>query len=83
MESLGKRTGIIDISITKRTQEMEECKRHVRINKYIINENILYFIWKVRDISHPGNLGHYEKIKLKNNVNRRRRFPAQRTSTKL
>lgn len=29
------------------------------------------------DTKHPGNLGHYEKTKPKNNRNRRKRLPIQ------
>jgi hypothetical protein len=75
MENLGRRTGITDVSITNRIQEMEE--------KMLVREDIIEEIYttvkenvKLKQFmrqKHPQNLRHYEKTKPKYNRNRRRR----------
>jgi hypothetical protein len=81
IENLGKRSGITDIRITNRIQEIEE-----RISD--VEDTVEEIDTTVKEISkqkspnpkHPGNSGHNEKTKSKDNQNRgEQRFPAQRT----
>jgi hypothetical protein len=71
-ENLGKRSGITDVSFTNRIQRIDErisvvedtieetdttCQRKLKTDK-------------TRNPNHPGNSGHNEKTKSKNNWNR-------------
>ena len=64
MENLGKRTGMTDISITNRIQEMEERISGIGYTMeeidLLVKENIKSK--KIPDIKHPENLGYKEKI---------------------
>ena len=80
MESLGKRLGITDASITNRIQEIEEnlrCRRYHGRDWH--NCQRKFKTWKTTHPKGPGNSRHNEKTKPKNIQNREQRFPAQRT----
>ena len=82
MENLWKRSGITDVSIINRIQEIEERISGVEDTgeeiDTIVKENLRQK--KTLNPKHPGNLGHNEKTKSKNNRNRgEQRFPGQRT----
>ena len=71
MENLGKRSGITDVSITNRIQEIEERISGVEDTV----EEMDTTVKKIQNIKtpnpkHPGNLGNNEKTKSKNNQNR-------------
>ena len=81
MENLGKRSGITDVSITNRIQEIEERISGVGdIVEEIdttVKENSKHK--KTPNPKHPENSGHNEKTKSKVNRNReKQRFPAQK-----
>jgi hypothetical protein len=71
IETLGKKSGTIDVSISNRIQEMEEtisgAEDSIGNMDTTIKENA-----KCRDPNskHPGNPGHNEKIKPTNNRSR-------------
>ena len=66
MENLHKRIGTTDASITNRIQDMRESWIYNIRNRFIgLKKNVTC-------TKHPGNLGHYEKTKPKNNRNKRR-----------
>jgi hypothetical protein len=78
MQTLGKKSGVIDISITNRIQEVEErisgVEDRVEEIDTTLKENSKHT--KTPNTKHPGNSGHNEKTKSKNNWNRgERRFP--------
>ena len=85
MENLGKRSEITDVSITNRIQEMEERISGVEDTVEEINttvkENSKHKKQnKAPNLKHPGNSGHNEKKKSKNNQKRgEQRLPVQRT----
>ena len=81
MENLGKRSGIIDVSITNRIQEIEErilgVEDMVEDTDTTVKEN-----WKHKNLLTQSiqKIQHNEKIKSKDNQNRgEQRFWAQRT----
>jgi Ni/Co efflux regulator RcnB len=80
IENVGKRSGVIDASITNRTQEIEERISGAEDN--IENNNTASKkIEKDPNPKHPGNSGHNEKTKPKDNRYRRdQRFPTYRAS---
>ena len=63
LENLGKRAGAIDASITNRIQEMEERlhREHGHSNQRKCK------MQKDPNPKHPGNPGHNEKMKPKDN----------------
>jgi hypothetical protein len=82
IENLGKRSGIMDLSIINRIQDIEE--RISSVDDTIeeidttVKENSKHK--KAPNPKHPRKSGHNEKTKSKNNQNRgKQRFPAQRT----
>ena len=81
MENLGKRSGITDVSITNRIQEIEErisgVEDTIEEIDTTVKENSKHK--KPPNPKQSRNLGHNEKTKSKNNWNREQRFPAQRT----
>ena len=78
IETLGKKSGTIDSNISNRIQEMEErisgAEDSIENIDTSIKENAK--CKKNPNSKHPGNPGHNEKTKPKNNRYRReRRFP--------
>ena len=78
IEHLGKRSWVIDASITNKIQELEKrisgAEKDNR--KHWHNSQRKCKMQKVPNPKHPGNLGHNEKTKLKDNRYRRMwRFP--------
>jgi hypothetical protein len=69
IENLAKRSGVIDASITNRIQENLMCRRYHK--KHGHNSQIKRKKQKATNPKHPGNSGHNEKIKPKNNRYRR------------
>jgi hypothetical protein len=70
IENLGKRPGVIDTSITNRIQEIEE--RILGAADTIENiDTTLKENAKAPNPKHPGNPGHNEKTKAKDNRYRR------------
>jgi hypothetical protein len=80
LENLGKKSGVIDASITNRIQERREnlrCRRYHR--KHWHNNQRKCKMQKGPNPKHPGNTGHNEKTKPKENSYRREwRFPPKR-----
>jgi hypothetical protein len=79
LENLERRSGVIDASITKRIQEIEErisgAEDTIENIGTTVKENAKirnYEIQKASNPKHPGNPGHNEKTKLKDNRYRRR-----------
>jgi hypothetical protein len=71
IETLGKKSGTIDVSISNRIQEMEEnlrCRRFHREHQYNNQRN--YKMQKDPNSKHPGNSGHNEKTKPTDNRSR-------------
>ena len=81
IENLGKRSGITDIRITNRIQEIEERISDVEDTVEEIDTTVKEISkQKSPNLKHPGNSGHNEKTKSTDNQNRgEQRFPAQRT----
>jgi hypothetical protein len=81
MENLGKRSRITDVSITNTIKEIERISGVEDTGEEIdtiVKENLRQK--RPLNPKHPGNLGHKEKTKSKNNRNRgEQRFPGQRT----
>ena len=78
IENLGKRSGVIDASITNRIQEIEErisgAEDTIENIDTTVKENAK--MQKAPNPKHPGNPGHNEKTKPKDNRYRRElRFP--------
>jgi hypothetical protein len=75
IEHLGKRKGIIDASITNRIQEIEErilgAEHTIGNIDTTVKENAKSKKQKAPKATHPGNQGHYEKTKPKDNMYRR------------
>jgi uncharacterized coiled-coil protein SlyX len=69
LESLGKRSGVIDASITNRIQEIEErisgAEDTIENIDTTVKENTKSK--KAPNSKHPGNPGHNEKTKPKEN----------------
>jgi hypothetical protein len=79
IENLGKRSGVTDVSITNRRQEIEErisgTEDTIENIDTTIKENAKYKNILTLDF-YPVNPGHNEKTKPKdNNYRRERRFP--------
>ena len=72
VENLGKRLGITDVHITNRIQEIEERISGVEDTGEEIDTIVKENLRQKRPLNpkHPGNLGHKEKTKSKNNQNR-------------
>ena len=64
MENLWKRSGITDVSITDRMQEIEERISDIEDNRKDWHNRQRKFKMQ----KHSGNSGHNEKTKYKNNV---------------
>jgi hypothetical protein len=72
MENLGKRSGVIDASITSRIQEVEERISGAEDTIETIDTTVKEMQnEKNPNPKHAGNAGHNEKIKLKDNRYRR------------
>jgi predicted nucleic acid-binding Zn-ribbon protein len=71
LENLRKRSGVIDASITNRLQEIEERISGVEDTKENIDATVKCKMQKAPDPKHPGNPGHNEKNKPKDNRYRR------------
>jgi hypothetical protein len=75
IENLGKRSGVIDINITNRIQEIEErisgAEDTLENINTIVKENAKCKMQKVPNPKHPGNPVHNEKTKPKDNRYRR------------
>ena len=73
LENLGKRSGVIDASITNRIQEIEErisgAEDTIENIDTTVKENTN--AKKTSNPKHPGNPGHNEKTKPKDNRYRR------------
>jgi hypothetical protein len=69
IENLGKRSRIIDGSITNRMQEIEE--KLLGAEDTIENIDTTKKMQKASNPKHPGNPGHNEKAKPKDNRYRR------------
>jgi hypothetical protein len=72
IENLGKRSGVIDASITNRTQDIEErisgAEDTIEITETIVKENGKKNKQKnAPNPKYPGNPRHNEKKKLKDN----------------
>jgi hypothetical protein len=68
MENLGKRSGVIDASITNRIQEIKERISDAEDNiENIDTTSKKCKIQKSPNPKHPGNPRHNDKTKLKNN----------------
>ena len=71
MENLGKRSGITDVGITNRIQEIKErnsgVEDMVEETGITVKENSKH---KKTPNQHPRNSGHNEKTKFKNNRDR-------------
>ena len=69
IETLGKKSGTIDVSISNRIKKMEEknlrCRRFHR--KHGHNNQRKCKMQKYPNSRHPGNPGHNEKNKTKDN----------------
>jgi hypothetical protein len=78
MENLGKRSGITDLSITNKIQEIEKRISGVEESDKTVKENSKHK--KNPNLKHPRKLGLNEKTKSKNNCNKGElRFPAKGT----
>ena len=77
IQNLGKWTGTTETSINNRVQEIEERISGPEDTIKEIDKRKLQ-IQQILTTKHPGNLGHDEKTKRKNNRGRRRRTQAQR-----
>ena len=81
IETQRKKSGSIDASMSNRIQEIERISGVEDTGEEIdtiVKENLRQK--RPLNPKHPGNLGHKEKTKSKNNRNRgEQRFPAQRT----
>jgi hypothetical protein len=80
LRNIGKGSGVIDASITKRIQEMEErisgAEDTIENIDTTIKENTKSKKQKAPNPKHPGNPGYNEKTKPKDNrYKRERRFP--------
>ena len=72
IENLGKRSGVIDASITNRIQEIERNLRGRRYHrKRCHSSQRKCKMQKAPDPKHPGNPGYNEKTKPKDNKYRR------------
>ena len=69
IENLGMRLGVTDVSISNRIQEIEE--RISGIEDTIEDIGTLVKEYQVFNPKHPENLGYNEKLKIKNNSNKR------------
>ena len=68
IENLGKKSGIIDVSISNRMQKMEENLRCRRLHRECEHNNQRKCkVQKGPNSKHPGNSGHNEKTKQKDN----------------
>ena len=69
METLGKKSGTIDVSLSNRIQEMEG---RISVTEDSIGHNYQRNrkMQKDRNSKHPGNPGHNEKIKPTDNRSR-------------
>jgi len=85
MENLGKRTGVIEVTITNRIQEIEERISVVEDTIQDIDTTVKKIQnQKVHNSKHSRNPRHDEKSKPKNNRYRReRRISTQRVSKYL
>jgi hypothetical protein len=71
IETLGKKSGTIDASISNRIQEIEENLRCRRLHReHWQNNQRKYKIQKDPNSKHPGNPGHNEKTKPTDNRSR-------------
>jgi hypothetical protein len=73
IETLGKKYGIIDMSISNRIQEMEERISGAEDSIENIDWHKNQRKWKMKkdpNSKHPGNPGHNEKTKLSDNRSR-------------
>ena len=71
IETLGKKSGTIDVSISNRIQEMEErirCRKFHREHRH--NSQRKWKMQKDPNSKHPGNPGHNEKTKPTDNRSR-------------
>ena len=64
------RSGIIDVSVTNRIQEIEERISGVEDTVEEIDTTVKIQNIKTPNTKHPGNSGHNEKTKSKNSWNR-------------
>ena len=71
LENLGKRSGVIDTSITNRIQEIEERISGAEDTIENIGTTVKENIKSKPNPKHPGNPGHNEKTKPQNNRYRR------------
>jgi chromosome segregation ATPase len=73
IETLGKKSGIIDANISNRIQDMEERISGAESSIENMGTTIKKKKWKMQkdpNSKHPGNPGHNEKIKPRNNRSR-------------
>jgi hypothetical protein len=77
LENLGKRSGVIDASITNRIQEIEERISGTEDTIENIDTTVKKKCKRQKspNLKHPGNPGHNEKIKPKDNGYRRVKIP--------
>jgi hypothetical protein len=72
MKNLGMRTGTIEANLINRIQEMQERISGI---EHMIEEMHIRKMLNFKnspDTKHPGYLGHYEKTKPTDNMDRRR-----------
>jgi hypothetical protein len=67
IENLGKKSGVIDVSISNRIQEIEDRLSGAEDPIENIDTTKKCKMQKDPNSKHPGNPGHKEKTKSKNN----------------